>query len=48
MEWIYPFDTTAMPELAEVGGKGMSLMTMTRLGMPVPAGLVFSAEFFQP
>ena len=31
-----PFSTEAKPELAQVGGKALSLIAMTRSGLPVP------------
>lgn len=48
MELVYSFNSNASPELAQVGGKGMSLMLMTRQGLPVPPGFVLSVEFFRP
>lgn len=34
--------------LAEVGGKALSLITLTRRGWPVPPGLVLTGTFFEP
>ena len=34
--------------LETVGGKGMSLIFMTRRGLPVPPGFVLSVAFFEP
>jgi len=48
MSLIYPFITHEVPELAQVGGKAMSLISMTRHGLPVPAGFVLTVAFFQP
>ena len=35
-------------DLEQVGGKGLSLVTMARAGMPVPAGVVLTVQFFEP
>jgi phosphohistidine swiveling domain-containing protein len=43
-----PFTMDETPELAQVGGKAMSLILMTRHGLPVPPGFVLSVAFFQP
>jgi pyruvate,water dikinase len=48
MKQIYHFDTDTVPELSQVGGKGLSLIHMTREGLPVPPGLVLSVAFFEP
>jgi pyruvate,water dikinase len=45
---IYPFTTTPLPPLTEVGGKGLSLIKMTQAGLPVPPGFVCSVTFFEP
>ncbi|MBS1252911.1 MAG: Prodigiosin synthesizing transferase PigC [Anaerolineales bacterium] len=45
---IYPFDSATLPTLAEVGGKGLSLMRMTHAGLPVPSGFVCAVAFFEP
>ena len=45
---IYPFTTTPIPTLAEVGGKGLSLIKMTQADLPVPPGFVCSVTFFEP
>ncbi len=45
---IYPFSTSEKPSLDQVGGKAMSLIQMTRQGLPVPPGFVLSVAFFQP
>ena len=47
-ELVYPFTTSETPELAQVGGKAMSLILMTRQGFPVPPGFVLSVAFFEP
>jgi pyruvate,water dikinase len=44
----YPFTTGETPALAQVGGKAMSLIFMTRHGLPVPPGFVLSVAFFEP
>ncbi|HUW13442.1 MAG TPA: PEP/pyruvate-binding domain-containing protein, partial [Anaerolineae bacterium] len=48
MKFAYPFTTDKAPELSQVGGKGMSLIFMTRRGLPVPPGFVLSVAFFEP
>jgi phosphohistidine swiveling domain-containing protein len=48
MKFAYPFTTDQAPELSQVGGKGMSLIFMTRRGLPVPPGFVLSVAFFEP
>lgn len=45
---IYLFSTQTVPELSEVGGKGLSLIKMARAGLPVPSGFVCALDFFQP
>lgn len=45
---IYPFQTTPIPDLVEVGGKGLSLIKMTQAGFPVPLGFVCGVTFFAP
>jgi phosphohistidine swiveling domain-containing protein len=42
------FSTENTPALAEVGGKGLSLIRMSQAGFPVPPGFVLTAVFFQP
>ena len=48
------FTSTEFGDLAErhgleqVGGKALSLITMTRAGMPVPPGFVLTVRFFEP
>lgn len=44
---IYPFNTDPIPSLAEIGGKGLSLIRMTRAGLPVPSGFVCGVTFFE-
>jgi pyruvate,water dikinase len=41
-------DTNAPPDLSQVGGKALSLILMTREGLPVPPGSVLTVDFFQP
>jgi pyruvate,water dikinase len=48
MQQIYAFETAGKPELAQVGGKGLSLIVMTQREMPVPPGFVLSLDFFAP
>lgn len=45
---VYHFSTETAPSLAEVGGKGLSLIRMSQAGFAVPAGFVLTAVFFQP
>ncbi|GAB3267173.1 PEP-utilizing enzyme [Arthrobacter pigmenti] len=45
---VFSFATSQTTEVAKVGGKGASLIGMTRAGMPVPEGFVLSTDFFQP
>ncbi|MGB0388470.1 MAG: PEP/pyruvate-binding domain-containing protein [Ardenticatenaceae bacterium] len=45
---IYPFNAARLPDLAEVGGKGLSLMRMTQADLLVPPGFVLSVAFFAP
>ena len=42
---IYPFAATPLPTMAEVGGKGLSLMRMTHADLPVPPGIVCAVAF---
>ena len=37
---IYPFDSIPLPTLAEVGGKGLSLMKVTHADLPMPPEFV--------
>lgn len=46
-EALYSFATSRTPGLAQVGGKGSSLIEMTRAGLPVPPGFVLTTDFFQ-
>jgi phosphoenolpyruvate synthase/pyruvate phosphate dikinase len=46
METIHPFSTSETPELTQVGGKGLSLILMTRAGLPVPPGFILPVSFF--
>jgi phosphoenolpyruvate synthase/pyruvate phosphate dikinase len=48
MKLVYPFGTDETPELAQIGGKAMSLISMTRQGLPVPTGFVLTVAFFEP
>ncbi len=45
---VFPFTTDETPELAQIGGKAMSLILMTQRGFPVPPGFVLSVAFFRP
>ncbi|KAA3661906.1 MAG: hypothetical protein DWQ04_14940, partial [Chloroflexi bacterium] len=46
--FIYHFSTETIPSLAEVGGKGLSLIRMSREGFAVPQGFACTAVFFHP
>ena len=53
MKLVYPFNADRIhsleaPELAQVGGKAMSLISMTHHGLPVPPGFVLTVDFFEP
>ena len=48
MKLAYPLTTEEKPNLAQVGGKAMSLTLMTQHGLPVPLGFVLSVAFFEP
>ena len=43
MGFTYRFDNIPDAELARCGGKGASLIRMTRMGLPVPEGIVITA-----
>lgn len=45
-EYVRFFDGGSEPELARLGGKGASLVTMTAAGMPVPPGFVVTTAQF--
>jgi pyruvate,water dikinase len=45
---VHPFTDASTPELPEVGGKGLSLIRMTRAGLAVPPGFVLTVAFFEP
>lgn len=46
--FVYHFSTDKSPALAEVGGKGLSLIRMSQARFPVPPGFVLTTIFFQP
>lgn len=48
MKTVVFFTERELPPLEQVGGKALGLMQMTAAGLPVPAGLVLSVDFFQP
>ncbi len=48
MESVVPFSVSPAPAASQVGGKGLSLILLTRQGFPVPPGLVLTVEFFSP
>ena len=43
MSSVYPFNNTPDQALPLCGGKGASLIRMTRMGLPVPEGIVITA-----
>jgi phosphohistidine swiveling domain-containing protein len=45
---IFVFPGTRSATLAEVGGKGLSLMQASQAGLPVPPGFILSVSFFLP
>ncbi len=48
MTLIVSFPGTEQTSLAEVGGKGYSLIRMFEAGLPVPPGAVLTTNFFSP
>ena len=48
MTLIVSFPGTEQTTLAEVGGKGYSLIRMIEAGLPVPPGAVLTTSFFAP
>ena len=48
MTLILLFPGIKQTTLAEVGGKGYSLIRMVEAGLPVPPGAVLTTEFFAP
>ena len=48
MTLVVSFPGARQPTLAEVGGKGYSLIRMVEAGLPVPPGAVLTTEFFAP
>jgi pyruvate,water dikinase len=47
MKSYYPFSTSDTPDIAQVGGKGLSLIRMTKAGFKVPPGFVLTTGFFK-
>ncbi len=45
---LYSLATADTPGREQVGGKGASLIAMTRAGLPVPPGVVLTTAFFYP
>lgn|GEM_PF-6420211 len=43
---VYNFNTKISPELTQVGGKAKSLISLTKAGLPVPAGIELTVNFF--
>lgn len=48
MTTIFPFTTREQLDLAQVGGKALSLVKMTQAELPVPPGFVLAVDFFAP
>ena len=48
MRTIIAFTATEASDIEQVGGKALSLITMTRQGLPVPPGFVLTVRFFEP
>ena len=48
MTLVVSFPGTEQTTLAEVGGKGYSLIRMIKAGLPVPPGAVLTTTFFAP
>jgi phosphohistidine swiveling domain-containing protein len=48
MKPVHSFDTAETAELSQVGGKALSLISMTQQGLPVPPGFVLTVSYFQP
>ena len=48
MSLTISFPGTEQTTLAEVGGKGFSLIRMVEAGVPVPPGAVLTTEIFSP
>jgi len=48
MPLVHALSCDPLPTLAEVGGKGLSLMRMRRAGLAVPDGFVLGVAFFEP
>lgn len=45
---VYTFPTDELPEIEEVGGKGLSLIKSSKEKLPVPPGFVLTSYFFTP
>jgi pyruvate,water dikinase len=45
---VFKFPGGSAATLAEVGGKGLSLLKGSESGLPVPPGFVLAVEFFRP
>ena len=48
MSHVYAFSEAKVPSLADVGGKGLSLILMFHAGLRVPTGFVLGVDFFDP
>ena len=47
MKLVYRFGDTPLPAASDVGGKGLSLITLYQAGLPVPNGFVLTVSFFE-
>ena len=45
---VIPFPSRAHATIHQVGGKGLSLLRLSHLGLEVPGGVILSTKFFQP
>ena len=43
---IIPLNTSKLPSISEVGGKGFSLVKLTSLNLEVPPGIILTVNFF--
>ncbi|TAL10502.1 MAG: hypothetical protein EPO02_07275 [Nitrospirae bacterium] len=48
MKLLYRFGDRPLPAAADVGGKGLALITLHQAGLPVPNGFVLAVSFFEP
>ncbi len=48
MTRYFTFKHSSLPTIAEVGGKGLSLLFSNKKGFKVPSAVILSAAFFNP